>query len=122
MVFAIMGSALGVATAIINPYGTALTTFISAALFIMTLATIANWAFQANHHKIFHRFIIIIETVAAAVVTLEMLIYATSETGKGLQSLLISRALDFEVILAFLLFELYLGYDVRRYLRAKSLN
>jgi hypothetical protein len=121
VVFSIIGLTLGVATLIINPYGAALTAFVSAALFIMTLASIANYAVYANRRKMFHRIVVAVEAVAAVVVILEVLLHATSETlTKDLQSLLISRAFDFVVILAFLFFELYLGYDVWRYLHTKS--
>jgi hypothetical protein len=123
IVFAVVGSALGVATLIINPYGAALTAFVSATLFIMTLASIANYTVHLNRRKIPHRIVVTIEAVATVVVILEVLSYATSvTTAKDLQSSLISRAFDFVTIFVFLFFELYLGYDVWRYLHGKSHN
>ena len=69
--FAIIGLALGAATIAINPYGIPLTVFVSVTLFIMTFASIANYAIQINRRKTLHRIVVTIEAVAAVVVTLE---------------------------------------------------
>jgi hypothetical protein len=119
--FVFLGSILGLATLAINPYGTTLSIFVSVSLFIMALASIANYTIQANHIKILHRIVVTIETVAAVVVILEVLSYVMSETvQENLGSLIISRAFDLAVLLAFLLFELHLGYDILRYVQSKS--
>jgi hypothetical protein len=119
--FAIIGLALGAATLAMNPHGIPLTIFVSAALFIMTFASIANYAIQINRRKTLHRIVVTIEAVAAVTVILEVLSSARAGTGFGdTGNLLIQRAFDFVIILAFVLFDLFLGYDVRKHLRSRS--
>jgi hypothetical protein len=110
IVFAIIGLILAFAMLVIKPLELTFTILVLTALFIMALTSLANYKFHANRHKMFHRFVIAIETVAAVAVIIEMTFSAGSK----------NVPYDYVVFFSFILFELYLGYDAWRYTHTKT--
>jgi len=86
----------------------------------MAFASEANYAIQINRRKTLHRIVVTTEAVAGVLGILEVLSYARFGTGLGdISTRLIQRRFDFVIILAFVLFDLFLGYDVWKHLGSR---